>query len=665
MIKFHDHAEKEVSKIFFLLLLLLALAPVTPIMAEEPLSEVITAFQKYSVTKCEQQAYYDGQADRYVLAYDGIKPDQWLVCDTVIRRIPDGRLAYFFLAGGTTEPSPKNYVAVMFSSDDGVTWTKPEEVKVGFPRSGKTIGQCPTEFLTVEDGKKILLFFSTHSNTWNTDWFAWMIRSADNCKTWSKPEPLPGRLGKASFVRPVIRTSEGLLIVPCQHYLDPSHVANSRNSVMISKDDGRTWKESGDIRCPLPADKHLWAEPTLVELPNRHLVMLIRPEWGGGTTLYRADSFDGGRTWPEVAQKTDIPNPSSKATLLSLGGNKVALIHNPNPRHRSPLSLWISCDGMKTWPYKRILVGESCDGPKGCLNYPEGFVSPDKNWIYMAFDNNRHQAIFMKVKLPSMRFLDQLEQTASEIADAEQKIKAKKPSEDKALDSGKKKESKRSVLLGAFDRQRKELADQIAHKGFSPRRLEVMKEFILPALVRSEELVKKTAENGQIPSVPLSAMLTPHRSPDVIYEHYLDSNRLYFNVIYLDSSFDIAKLELQLDQGVKMEFPVRSAAKDPQSSETLKNQEKEKSPSEKTKENKTKDPVRLQGVYVLADQASSYIPAGLPDTTDHLYHVPAGFPFDIKKIQKMNPKFTIIFQNGSRSPSIPVWCQQDAGPQRR
>jgi hypothetical protein len=99
---------------------------------------------------------------------------------------------------------------------------------------------------------------------------------------------------------------------------------------------------------------------------------------------------------------TEIPNPGSKATLYPLGGNTVAMLHNPNSKQRSPLSLWISFDGMKTWPYQRVLVPESPDGPKGKLNYPDGFVSADKQWLHFAYDDNRHRAVVYSAKLPPL-----------------------------------------------------------------------------------------------------------------------------------------------------------------------------------------------------------------------------------------------------------------------
>ena len=60
----------------------------------------------------------------------------------------------------------------------------------------------------------------------------------------------------------------------------------------------------------------------LTELSDGRIAMLIRADKLGGV-LYHAESLDGGKTWPEFARKTDIPNPGSKATLYPLGGDVV------------------------------------------------------------------------------------------------------------------------------------------------------------------------------------------------------------------------------------------------------------------------------------------------------------------------------------------------------
>lgn len=361
------------------------------------------------------QQLADARHDRTVVAYDGITPNR-MVCDTTLRELPDGTWVLYFLAGGDFEPSPQNYTAVTRSTDQGRTWSPIEPVNVGFPREGRTIGQGPTEFITYEG--RSTLFFATHSQTWGRDWQSWKMHSLDGGRTWGKPEPLPGRLAKNTFIRASIVTKNGRILLPFQHYLGPRpgtrspppeeapwhfslfhYVSDPRLGVLISNDGGRTWSEHGNVSITPDFRYHGWAEPSIVELADGRIGMIIRADRLGGV-LYSAESNDGGMTWPLEATKTDIPNPGSKATLHSLGGDVVALLHNPNPARRSPLALWVSYDGMRTWPYRRVLVPESSDGPSGRLNYPEGFVSADKQYLHFAYDDNRHRAVYYGAKLP-------------------------------------------------------------------------------------------------------------------------------------------------------------------------------------------------------------------------------------------------------------------------
>ena len=363
-------------------------------------------------------ALADAKLDRTTVAYDGISPNR-MVCDTTLREMPDKSWAFFILAGGDFEPSPENYTGITRSQDEGRTWTPLQPMNLGFPREGKTMGQCATEVM-VHEGR-CTLFFSTHSQTWGRDWKSWMIHSDDSCHTWSKPQPVPGRLGNFTFMRNHIVTKEGRILVPFQHYEGPGadvppppaeekpwhkalrhYVSNPRNGILMSSDGGKSWTEHGDIRLTTDDRYHGWVENNIVELSGGRVAMIIRADRLGGV-LYYAESKDGGRTWPAMAEKTDIPNPGSKATLYPLGGDAVALLHNPNSKHRSPLALWISFDGMKSWPYQRVLVQESSDGPKGRLNYPDGFVSADKAWLHFAYDDNRHRAVVYSAKLPPLK----------------------------------------------------------------------------------------------------------------------------------------------------------------------------------------------------------------------------------------------------------------------
>jgi len=368
--------------------------------------------------KWTAQAVEDAKQDRQSIPYDGITPNK-MVCDTTLRQMPDGSWIISMLAGDDFEPSPKNYIGITHSTDEGKTWSPLETVDTTFPHSGITSGQGATEIMTL--GQRTTMFFSTHSQTWGRDWQSWMMHSDDNSKTWSKPEPMPGRLAKFTFIRGHIITKDGRIMIPFQHYEGPpagtpppeaeekpwhkalSHyVSNPRNGVLISNDGGKTYTEHGDIRLTPDDRYHGWAENSIVELSDGRILMVLRGDRLGGM-LYKAESKDGGKTWPDYASITPIPNPGSKAMLYSLGGDNVALLHNPNSKHRSPMALWISFDGGKSWPYQRVLQQESVDGPKGRMNYPDGFVSADKQWLHFAFDDNRHRCVNYSAKLPPLR----------------------------------------------------------------------------------------------------------------------------------------------------------------------------------------------------------------------------------------------------------------------
>ncbi len=343
------------------------------------------------------------------IVFDGKTPDK-LACDTTLRPMPDGSWVMIMLGGGDTEPLPANRVFLTRSLDEGKTWSPMTPIDLGVKTKDANAALVPSELMV--RGGRCTMFVATHDGTFG-NWREWLTHSDDSCRTWSPLEPAPGRLRDRTFIRNHIVKHDGRILLPYQHYLRVAETrkinngrrfsppTNPRNGVLMSSDGGKTWTEHGNIRISADDNYHGWAENNIVELGDGRIAMIIRADRLGGV-LYYAESKDGGRTWPEFASRTTIPNPGSKATLYPLGGDAVALLHNPNPRHRSPLALWVSFDGLKTWPYQRVLVPESCDGPKGRLNYPDGFISADKDRLHFAFDDNRHRAVYVGARLPEV-----------------------------------------------------------------------------------------------------------------------------------------------------------------------------------------------------------------------------------------------------------------------
>ncbi|MDG0810514.1 sialidase family protein [Cohnella rhizosphaerae] len=134
-----------------------------------------------------------------------------------------------------------------------------------------------------------------------------------------------------------------------------------------------------------------WPEPTLAELSDGTLVMLLRVNESG--CLWRSESRDGGAGW-SAAERTDIPNPSNKPKLIAMPGGRIALIHTPNGKHgmleRNPLAVWISDDDMRTWGYKRIVS----DFPGGFC-YADGICEEGGRHIRFTIEYSRFNILFV------------------------------------------------------------------------------------------------------------------------------------------------------------------------------------------------------------------------------------------------------------------------------
>ena len=352
----------------------------------------------------------DAKEDRSKIIFAGDGVDR-LACDTTLRKMPDGSWVMIMLGFGHTEPLPVNRICISRSNDEGQSWSSISPIDLGVKVKDSKRALVPSELMV--NGDRCTLVVSTHNGGFG-DWKTFFAHSDDSARSWSELVPAPGRTAKRTFIRNHIVTRDGRLMMPYQYYMKTDEKAraiskgrmfhtprNPRNGVIISEDGGKTWAVHGDIRLSKDDNYHGWAENNIVELADGKIAMIIRADGLGGV-LYYAESNDGGISWPKLAQKTDIPNPGSKATLYSMGGDTVALLHNPNPKHRSPLSLWVSYDGLKTWPYRRVLVAESID-KGGRLNYPDGFVSANRKYLHFVFDDNRHQAVYYGARLPDIK----------------------------------------------------------------------------------------------------------------------------------------------------------------------------------------------------------------------------------------------------------------------
>jgi sialidase-1 len=287
------------------------------------------------------------------------------------------------------------------SKDDGKTWSEPRAVCPGLhptePASSYLV-QCKSGALVV-----VFLDCTTQKFLWDDKLGEpkdgcrlelWAIRSLDGGKTWiDRQQLLDGY--NANFFG-FIQTRAGRLVASVEHLVrNPGHwVACS----LGSDDDGKTWKRSNLIDLGGHGHHDGATEPTVAELGDGRLLMLIRTNLD---RFWQAFSADGGRYWRTI-QPSPLDASSSPGYLLRLHSGRLALVWNrlnpegrtwtksrpgvasegPASWHREELSIAFSEDDAQSWT-KPLLVARQKNGQ---LSYPYLFERrPGELWLMAGF----------------------------------------------------------------------------------------------------------------------------------------------------------------------------------------------------------------------------------------------------------------------------------------
>ncbi len=131
-----------------------------------------------------------------------------LACEPLIERMPNGELLCLCQFDGPMEPHPENRVYVMHSADNGDTWSKPESIC----ENGMAI--YATELAQV-DGKAVAMI-TFHSGRF-LDWQCRAFVSEDCGYTWEDKGPVP-HVPDFTFVRRRVQLKNGDIVYPYQHY---------------------------------------------------------------------------------------------------------------------------------------------------------------------------------------------------------------------------------------------------------------------------------------------------------------------------------------------------------------------------------------------------------------------------------------------------------------
>jgi hypothetical protein len=228
----------------------------------------------------------------------------------------------------------------------------------------------------------------------------WATRSGDGGRNWSEPKRLFTRPGY--FYQHIILTSRGTVVAPVQyHAKDPG-----RNVVRVftSTDGGTSWIQSADLDIGGRGNHDGVLEPTLVELDDGRIWMLMRSNLD---QLYQSFSEDEGKTWTHP-EPSGISSSSSPGYVTRLQSGRLVLAWNRlfpenvntfrlrggdgyfSERavswHRQELSVALSGDDGKNW--RRPVVVARHARLNGRLANPYLLEkSPGRIWLFTGQGN--------------------------------------------------------------------------------------------------------------------------------------------------------------------------------------------------------------------------------------------------------------------------------------
>ncbi len=285
-----------------------------------------------------------------------------------------GLVAAWF--GGTREGNPD--VGIWLSRRIDGKWTPPVEVANG-AETEEPRANCLNPVLFQIPGGPLLLFYRTGK------WWPYVKRSTDDGLTWSKPERLyNGNFGPIKN-KPVL-LQDGSILSPAsteyQGWPAPDATGWDRRMWRVQferlpvsgnreKIKATQWQVIGPVN-----DGTIDAiQPSILIHAGNRLQAVGRTAQG---RIFQIWSEDGGRTWGKMTL-TDLPNPNSGTDAVTLADGRHLLVYNhatcrPDGKNgpRSPLNVAISNDGAN-WQAALVLENE----PNREFSYPAVIQTSD------------------------------------------------------------------------------------------------------------------------------------------------------------------------------------------------------------------------------------------------------------------------------------------------
>jgi hypothetical protein len=288
----------------------------------------------------------------------------------VALRLADGRIAVV-LRGGAGHLGIEGRLDMVYSSDEGRTWTAPSVI-VDSPADDRNpaLGQAA-------DGTIVVAFYRTEMYTdgkydlnSNKPVSTWVTRSGDNGRSWSAPAAIDvADIGWGSPYGRIATLADGSMLTALYGGTvggGPLALKRTEHSyVYRSTDRGQTWKRLSE----LGAGYGQFNETSLLEVSPGHVLAAMRSRAGAVWTTH---SRDGAQTWEAPHELTPIS--VHPADLCRLADGRVLMTVGDRLEGFGVRAMLGTADGGFDWNKRSVLVDDSVS--KDC-GYPSSVLLKD------------------------------------------------------------------------------------------------------------------------------------------------------------------------------------------------------------------------------------------------------------------------------------------------
>ncbi len=227
-----------------------------------------------------------------------------------------------------------------------------------------------------------------HSSTSHKSLGTYIITSADNGHTWSKPNfidtkdmPFVQLEGPADAP---VELPDGGILLPLVAYNVRGDTKDAASVLLRSDDKGKTWRYYSTMADDPGGKLGGFMEPGLLRTKSGRLVVAMRnhaPE----NAIWTSYSDDDGKTWKPARKSPMIGHP---ADLTQLADGRILCTYGMRPQHAQPggIRATFSDDNGETWR-----IDQEVQIRKDFLNfdigYPESLQMPDGRILTVYYFN--------------------------------------------------------------------------------------------------------------------------------------------------------------------------------------------------------------------------------------------------------------------------------------